>query len=245
MFRILIPTLYFLATRLRTAKDVVFHAAYEWIPGLALAFIWGGPDAIPDFLLAYVAFLSFYELGYIMNDQLSHQRPGERTRYPKQSAAVLGLAIASRFLVVGFIAYLLNLHSNPVAQTGYIALAMVFLMHNFLVAPSPKCITFLGLSFLRFLLPLAPWLTPPHVMLVAGPVLMNYSFFRLFIYMDSKGLISGLDRKSPGFILGYYTLSQALGFLFSWASGSWLPAGFAAYFLLISFGMTLTLLGRR
>lgn len=245
MFRILIPTLYFFATRLRTVKDVVFHAAYEWIPGLALALIWGGPAAIPDFLLAYIAFLSFYELGYIMNDQLSHHRPGERTRYPAQSAVVLGFAIASRLLAVGFIAYVLNQSTNPVALIGYGALAMVFLLHNLMVAPSPKCITFLGLSFLRFLLPLAPWLTPAHIMLVAGPVLVNYSFFRLFIYMDSKGLISGLDRKSPGFILGYYSLSQALGLLLSWASGSWLPAGFAAYFLLVSFGMTLTLLGRR
>ncbi len=239
------PPLYFLTTRLRTAKDVLFHAAYEWLPGLALSFVWGGPDALVDFVLAYWAFIAFYELGYIMNDQLSHGRPGERTRYPEQTLVVLGMAVTVRLLVFAFILLILNQHSNPVVLVGYLALLLVFLLHNLMEAPSPKCITFLGLSFLRFLLPLAPWLTPTHLMLVATPVLLNYSFFRLFIYMDSKGLLAGLDRKSPQFILGYYTLSLAFGLVFSWAMHSWLPAGISAYFLLVSFGMTLALLVRR
>lgn len=245
MIRILIPPLYFLATRLRTAKDVIFHAAFEWIPGLGLAFLWGGTAALLDFVLAYWAFMACYELGYIMNDQLSHQRPGERTRYPRQSPAVLGLAIVVRLAIFIVLLYFLHQQNNPVVFAGYLSLLVVFLLHNLLTAPSPKCITFVGLSFLRFLLPLAPWLTPTHVLQVAAPVLINYSLFRLFIYMDSKGLLAGFDRKSPQFIVGYYTLSLVLGVVFSWAMDYWLPAGISAYFLLVSVGMTLTLLVRR
>jgi hypothetical protein len=245
MFRILVPFFYFATTRLTDRKAVLFHAAYEWIPGLGLAYLWGGANALTSFFISYAAFISIYELGYVMNDEISHRRSGERQRYAKQTLPVI-VAMASIRLAVFVLAILyLDQFVVTITLAGYGALAFVFVVHNLIRSVSLKCVTFLVLSFLRFLLPLAPWLNEELLMLMTTPVLLNYSFFRLFIYMDSKKLLSGMDRRSPSFVVGYYLMCMAFGALLSQTSTSWLPAGFSLYYLGLSVIMATAILVRR
>lgn len=240
-----IPFLYFATTRLTTRRAFLFHAAYEWIPGIGLAVLWGGPAAWINFFVSYAAFVSVYELGYVMNDEMSHHRNGERQRHPKQTAPILAVAIIVRLAVFVLALGYLNQLDEPITVGGYAGLVLVFTCHNLLRSPALKCTTFLLLSFLRFLLPLAPWLNAEILVLMTTPVIVNYSIFRLFIYMDSKKLLTGMDRKSPTFVVGYYLMAMAFGALLSFASASWLPAGFTLYYLGLSVIMATVLSARR
>lgn len=237
--------MYFSATRLTDRRAVLFHAAYEWIPGLGLAFLWGGKGALIDFLISYVAFISIYELGYVMNDEMSHRRSDERQRHSKQSNVALTAMVLTRLAVCVLALGYLNQLAATIPLAGYGALVIVFVSHNLLRSNSVKCVTFIMLSYLRFLLPLSPWLNAEILILITTPVLLNYSLFRLFIYMDSKKLLTEMDRKSPSFLVGYYLMSMSFSSLLSAASLSWLPAGFTLYYVALSIVMALSLSLRR
>lgn len=257
MLRILLPFFYFVTTRLKDGRSLLFHASYEWVPGLALAYIWGGEPALLTFLLSYLAFISIYELGYIMNDELSHRREGERQRLEPHSPSILVLLVAIRLVVFVYLFNYLGVHllfkyylensthDGWLMAIGYAMLVATFFFHNILRSASIKCVTFIMLSYLRFMLPIAPWLTPALVLELTTPVLLNYSLFRLLIYMDSKNLLSGLDRRSPAFLMSFYLMTTAFGGLLSFMSGSWLPVAFSVYYLVLAVGMSLTLSVRR
>jgi hypothetical protein len=245
MVRILLPFMYFAFTRLTGRRAILFHASYEWIPGIALAYLWGGSGALSGFFISYLAFISIYELGYVMNDEMSHRRAGERQRHTKQSPSSLSVMVGVRLAVFIPALNYLGQSDNRLTLAGYAALVLSFLIHNLLRSASLKCISFLLLSFLRFLLPLAPWLSAELLMVLTAPVLLNYCFFRLLIYMDSKKLLNGFDRKTPGFLVGYYLMAMMFGAMLSQASSSWLPAGFALYYLGLSVIMAVTLSMRR
>lgn len=257
MLRILLPFSYFITTRLKDGRSRLFHAAYEWVPGIALAYFCGVEQVLLTFLLSYLAFISIYELGYLMNDAISHRREGERQRHGPLSTKTLIVLVVVRLVVFAYLfAYLdfyhlsvLHLNSTlsevMLMEVGYVMLAVTFILHNLLRSASIKCLTFIMLSYLRFMLPIAPWLTAALVFELTIPVLLNYSLFRLFIYMDSKNLLSGFDRRSPAFLISFYLLTTVFGVLLSFMSDSWIPAGLSLYYLVLAVGMSLALSMRR
>ncbi|MDB5263189.1 MAG: hypothetical protein JWQ14_2470, partial [Adhaeribacter sp.] len=72
--KFLLPFSYFFQSRLRAMKDIIFHFYYEWLLAFAILFYFSGYEvytSAENFLLAYLAFISIYEIGYFGNDVYS------------------------------------------------------------------------------------------------------------------------------------------------------------------------------
>ncbi len=231
-----IPFFYFQTTRLQTLKDVGFHFMYEWLPAYLL--VWqelsDGLLALRTVLVGYVAFIALYELGYLANDYLALKTEGERRRTRPFSAFELALFMIVRFATFAWATYLLNLVDNPVWYAWYAILAAVFSLHNTLSLKSLKCLTFVGLAFLRFFSPLFFAIGKPMLLALSLPIFANYVLFRLISYMDSKQLLTHFDRHTPAYRLGYYLALGGVSLPLCLISGTWVPAWVNGYYLVAS-----------
>lgn len=230
-----IPFFYFQKTRLNNLKAFVFHSAYEWVPAAGLAlFCLPWASTLLDVILYYVAFISVYEIGYLINDQQAHDEAEGRKRSDRLGGVQVVVFVIIRLFVFLAITHQQHLWQSTLWWGWYFLLAIQFTAHNLLTLRSLKSITFSFLAFSRFLSPVVIILPMEVAASIALPVFLNYVLFRLFTYLDSKDLLKNFDRKSGIYYRGYYLLILPFSILIAYTYQSWLPLAMNAYYLLIA-----------
>lgn len=202
-FGYLLPFTYFWATRLRKGS-VGFHAVFEWLAAIVLVVTLAPTDrlnALTTAFLAYFAFISLYEIGYIANDLVvAPKEQGGRTRGPQGASAIWVAA----WMLVRLLAFVLATIAISRAASAmwwlyFSALAVIFAFHNLLKDKELKSGTFLWLSWFRFMAPVIFVVPSTYVMGIGMACAMSYSAFRQFGYLDSKGLLHMPGRRRPLF----------------------------------------------
>jgi hypothetical protein len=207
------PPLYFIKTRLTTGAAALYHMLLEWVPGILLLFIMGNSLWL-SFLIywfGYVGFISIYEIGYFYNDRNSI----ERKRINQASINPL-LFIGIRvfiFLSICVLAIILNFHWVNYLVTACL-LAALFSIHNVMEKMKGlKVLTFLGLSLLRFAMPLVLFIDAKVLQNILLPMLFFYSFYRSLSYMESKNLLILEVRSKNFFPLLYWSVVSVIFYL--------------------------------
>jgi hypothetical protein len=230
-----LPFFYFQRTRLSDLKAWVFHSVYEWLPALLIfVYVNGFSSALGKLGLCYVAFISIYEIGYLVNDQNALREKLSRKRTGRLTYASIALFVILRCATFAGITYYLKLSEYELWWYWYALLVIVFTLHNFLTVPSLKVITFSYLAWARFLSPFFFIVPLSLVQILFLPVFLNYVLFRLFIYMDSKGLVQGFERHTNSYRLGFYLVLCSFSIVLSFTYQSWLPLALNLYFLFAS-----------
>lgn len=218
-----LPFFYFLKTRLNTKAAVLFHGYAEFLLGVLLL-IYAGTNpiqAVTNFVLAYFAFISVYEIGYIVNDYVSvrfEKNPRKRLKGKRISNMTVFAWIAVRVVVFLLLTFYLNSFNSVQWWLFYFTLIIAFCLHNLLRQKELKIFTFISLAFLRFYAPLFPFLAVAFFISSINGILLFYVFFRTLTYIDSKGLLVIPSRASLTFKTTYYLLLipvSAVTFLFT------------------------------
>jgi hypothetical protein len=218
-FVYLLPFSYFYDTRLRTGS-VAFHVIFEWLAAVVLALAVGasGPaQALTAAGLSYLAFISLYEIGYLMNDLFaSRKEAGGRQRGPQGAGGVWVAAwFISRLAAFMFATVLMGKLVAPEWWSYFAALCVVFALHNELTDRELKSATFLWLAWFRFMAPVMFVVQDTQRLGTGLAAAMAYSSFRLFGYLDSKGLLQMPGRQRAGFRL-FFFLMPLTGVLALW-----------------------------
>lgn len=209
-FIFLLPFSYFLVTRLRNGS-LAFHVLFEWVAAALLVACLGAGGVLPDLLtavMAYFAFISVYEIGYLWNDLVAARKEsGGRLRGPQGAGNGWLLAwIAVRLLVFAAMTLALGRLGSGIWWAFFAGLGVVFSLHNYLQDKELKAITFIWLAWYRFLAPVmfaVPLQYLPGIAFVAG---FGYAGFRLFAYLDSKGLLAMPGRQRMVFRWMYFAM---------------------------------------
>lgn len=242
-----IPFGYFIKTRLNTRAAISFHGYAEFLLGILLLLYSGNSisQALVNFVTAYFAFISLYEIGYITNDFISvrFEKDGRQRlkNYNPRSATIL-LAIAVRLIVFLAITYFRGFFGFPEWWIFYLALAIVFCIHNILKRKELKIFTFIGLAFFRFYAPLFIFFSAAFFSSTLPGVILFYILFRTFTYIDSKQLLIIPSRSSLFFRLNFYMLLVPISIFISFMMSDWLCVWLNLYFLF--FWSTLFLLDK-
>ena len=224
-FVYLLPFTYFYDTRLRTGS-VSFHFIFEWLAAVVLALAVGaaGPaQALIAAVLSYLAFISLYEIGYLVNDLFaSRKEAGGRQRGPQGAGGLWVVAwFVSRLVAFMFATVLMGKLVAPEWWSYFVALCIVFALHNALTDREFKSATFIWLAWFRFMAPVMFVVQDTQRLGVGLAAAMAYSSFRLFGYLDSKGLLQMPGRQRPGFRL-FFFLMPLTGALALWTyDGAW------------------------
>jgi hypothetical protein len=209
----LLPFVYFLETRLRHSS-IAFHVVYEWGAAIMLACVVGlkAPGAaVVMAAYCYLAFISLYEIGYLVNDLYSARREAGGRRRGPQGA---GTAWVACWVLVRLAVFLAVSFSSGLWKVAgwwlfFAGLCMVFALHNLWSDRELKVATFLWLAWFRFLAPIAFVVEPGELMGVAFGAGMIYAGFRLFGYLDSKGLLAMPGRHRPQFRAAFFMMPLA------------------------------------
>jgi len=236
--RFLLPYTYFYGSRVKQLKYNLYYLIIDWALPFALltyftAYDW--QSALLHFVLAYMAFISLYEIGYLGNDVYSvrkEAKPRRRVKDFDPSDTVVLLWIGFRLAVFGTISWYLGVLTNPLWLAFYAALAVFFYLHNALKDKELKVMTFVNLAFIRYFAPIFIFLTPTQLAILAAPVFLNYVFYRTLMYMDSKDLLLMPSRRAPAYKVNYYLLALGVSSLLSLMGHSWVPVTMTAYYLL-------------
>lgn len=206
----LLPFSYFARTRLLQGS-AVFHISFEWGAAILLAGLFGvdGLNSVWTAGFVYLAFISIYEIGYLGNDLIATRFETEpRVRGP-QEATWWWLVpwIGSRLATfAGVTVYLGWAAASPNWWLFFASLCIVFTLHNLFRDNSLKSVTFIWLAWFRFVAPVFFILVPSQRMgIIFGGGLL-YAMFRLFGYLDSKGVLNLPKRKDIRFRAAFFTL---------------------------------------
>lgn len=205
----LLPFAYFIDTRLRKGGHWPFQIFYEWIPTLLVAAAFGSEHVGSNLIrwgLSYAAFISIYEIGYLVNDLVvaRFERSGN-LRGPQESGWWwLATWIAARCVIFGLLTFLLGVTTSAAWWTFYAAVATALIVHNVLRSAELRSITFIALAWLRFMAPVMFVLPDRLVPGIALAALFPYAAFRLFAYLDSKELLRMPRRKTATFRLAAF-----------------------------------------
>ncbi len=234
-FFYLLPFSYFFNTRLR-GGSVAFHLIFEWVAAIVLVLTIGIEDPAPALAtagLSYLAFISLYEIGYIVNDLFSAKcEDGGRKRGPQESNNWWVSAwFGSRIFIFSAVTISLGVFAAPEWWSFFVALSTVFALHNLLQDKEFKAATFLWLAWFRFMAPIVFVIDGSQLMGVGLAAAMSYAGFRIFGYLDSKALLSMPGRQRPSFRLFFFLMPLA-GILALWpykeASGFVILSGYFA-----------------
>ena len=229
------PYAYFRKTRLTAARDVLFSAVYEWLPGLAIVVASVGGELARGglrFALGSVAFMSLYEIGYIANDLYAASReaaPRWRAEGLTPSRAVVVAAVLARLCVYLGVAVLLGKAADVRFHAFHACMLGIFAAHNVLPRPEWRVPTFLGLAFCRFWGPTIATVTPEWLAALTPGVLLFYVFYRSLTYMESKGLLRIPGRSTHEFKLGFYSLLLPLAAALDLTRGGYATLAMNAY----------------
>lgn len=214
-----VPFSYFVFTRLRGGK-VAFHVFFEWLAAVVVVvFVGSSPplNALFLCLTSYIAFICLYEIGYLVNDLFSSKKEeGGRQRGP-QGDGLLWIAgwIVTRLGIFAGISYFTEKLTSVEWWSFFAALSIVFALHNILTNQELKVATFLWLSWFRFMAPVIFVIRDNQRLGVALAAAMVYVIFRLFGYLDSKGLLKMPGRQRAEFRLVIFLVPLA-GVLALW-----------------------------
>lgn len=239
------PFFYFLKTRLNNFRALVFHSVYEWFPTILIIYFYSHLTvaSIISVVLCYAAFISVYELGYMINDQLAHLKLYERVRDKPISLPAISIFILIRIATFLIVSWYLHQQNNFVWWFWYAMLVIIFAFHNSLKNILLKCLTFTSLAFIRFFSTFFILIDNQVLLIMAMPVLLNYVLFRLITYMDSKGILKNVDRKSDLFRIGYYILLLPISGILVITTGFYFPIWINIYFVLVNLIFVLLKLG--
>ncbi len=206
----LLPFTYFYDTRLRH-NSLAFHAIFEWLAAVVLVFAVGHAGHSQALIIAglsYLAFISLYEIGYIVNDLFSSKREeGGRLRGPQGVSCVWVVAwFVTRLISFLLITIIGGKLLSPEWWSFFASLCVVFSVHNRLTDPEFKTITFLWLAWLRFMAPLIFVIHEAQLFGVGLAAAMTYVSFRLLGYLDGKGLLKMPSRKNSNFRLFFFMM---------------------------------------
>lgn len=215
----LLPFSYFLNTRLREGS-VAFHLIFEWLAAMLLVVVVGTPAPLQALAMAglsYLAFISVYEIGYLVNDLFAAQREvGGRKRGPKNATLGWGVAwTGSRLMVFVLITAWLDFMTMPAWWSFYLALCLTFALHNVLQDSELKSATFLWLAWLRFMAPVMFVVEDDQRLGIGLAAAVSYVAFRLLGYLDSKSLLRMPGRQRASFRLFYFFM-PLIGLLALW-----------------------------
>lgn len=198
---LLVPFLYAFFSRMKGLRGFGFNALTLWAPGLILTY--GITGQVAPYALGYLAFISLYELGYLMNDTwgLRHDSTPRRRIEVTYSAPFLLAFVAIRAGTILTMGHLLGLLANPGFWGVLALLGAAILAHNLLRREEFKMMTFFQMSLMRFATPilLATGLAQVPWVLITGALL--FVFPRLLTYQDSKARLTIPERKQPDFAL--------------------------------------------
>lgn len=235
--KFLLPFSYFFRSRLQSLTDIIFHFYYEWLLAFLLLFYFSGFDvysSIGNFLLAYLAFIAIYEIGYLGNDIYSvryETHPRMRIKDLNPNNIQLTVWIVFRVIVFLSITHYLALWASYAWWAFYSAIILFFYLHNKLRQKELKTFTFINLAFVRFMAPIFIFLNSDHLLLIIPSVFLCYVFYRTLTYMDSKKLLKMPSRPLPSFKVNYYLLIGGVSILLSFILNSYLPIFINAYYL--------------
>ncbi|MFD1466673.1 hypothetical protein ACFQ48_00440 [Hymenobacter caeli] len=236
--RFLLPYTYFYGSRVKQLKYNVYYLIIDWAVPFALLVYFSGFDwqhSLLRFVLAYLAFISIYEVGYLGNDVYSvrHEtNPRRRVKSFDPSNAVISLWVLTRVAAFAGISWYLGVWRQPLWLAYYAVLIIFFYLHNVLKDNELKVMTFVNLAFSRYLAPVFIFLLPAQLMLIVAPVFLNYVFYRTLMYMDSKGLLNMPNRRAPAHKVYYYLLAMGVSVVLSLMGHSWVPVAITGYYLL-------------
>lgn len=238
VLRFLFPFTYFFKSRLQSARDIIFHFYYEWLIAFLLLLYFSQDKSLLEnavnFLLAYYAFISIYEIGYLGNDVYSvrHESdPRLRVKNFNPSNIELSIWIGARILIFILIGTYLEVWNNHNWALFYLSIVVFFFLHNVLKQREYKVFTFINLAFTRFLAPIFIFLSSDQLMLIIPSVLLNYVLYRTLTYMDSKKLLVMPGRTTAVFKLNYYLLLSGVSILLASLYESWIPLILNLYYL--------------
>lgn len=204
----LLPFAYYATTRARRARELPYLVATSWLPAVWL--LWrlselGAAGAMLAFAAGYMAFISIYEIGYLVNDAWDARRsPQGRKRldFPLTVPFILSF-VAIRLAVWIVVGLITGWFANAIWLAGYAALIVAIAQHNIVQANSLRLVSFYELATLRFLLPIVASLSAPSLPAATITALLLYTFPRVPGYMDSKGILNLPQRGEPrfGFLL--------------------------------------------
>lgn len=214
-FVYLLPFSYFFNTRLR-GGSVAFHFVFEWLATAVLVCLVGSAapaSALVQALVVYAAFISLYEIGYLINDLFaSRKEQGGRLRGPQGAGpAWVAAWFVARLAVFAIVTGLMDRFASPEWWSFFSAMCAVFALHNVLEDREFKSATFLWLAWFRFMAPVMFVVQDDQRMGIGFAAAMAYAAFRLFGYLDSKGMLSMPGRQRPGFRLFFFMLPLAGG----------------------------------
>ncbi len=222
---------------MNTAKAVAFHLVFEWVPiFLIAANNFNGFSFLPTLVAYYVAFISIYELGYLLNDQLALRQLNGRTRARPFDGMEILVFVAIRigvFLMVTL--YVADLSGGKWWIWNFL-LVLVFVIHNFLRQAGLKIITFSYLAFVRFFSPIIVLVPGVLDISIVLPVMLHYVLFRLITYMDSKEFIKNFDRQTNHFRVGYHLFASVFSICLAVFANSFIPIWISTYYIVISAG---------
>ncbi|MBB3229567.1 hypothetical protein [Halomonas stenophila] len=215
----LLPFSYFLDTRLREGS-IAFHLVFEWLAAVVLVVVFGAAEPLPALAmagLAYLAFISLYEIGYLVNDLYAAPREARgRKRGPQGTTLGWGLAwTGSRLMVFVLVTTWLDFLAVPAWWSFYLALSLTFALHNVLQDKELKAATFLWLAWLRFMAPVIFVVEDTQRLGIGLAAAVSYVAFRLLGYLDSKGLLRMPGRQRASFRL-FFFLMPLIGLLALW-----------------------------
>ncbi|WP_026462935.1 hypothetical protein [Adhaeribacter aquaticus] len=238
ILKFLFPFTYFFRSRLQAVTDIVFHLYYEWLLAFVLLFYFSGNEfwlSVHNFLLAYLAFISIYEIGYLGNDVYSVRNETDpRLRIKNFNPTNFQLMVWVLFRVAVFfvITDYLKVWGNYEWWIFYAVIVVFFYLHNVIKQKELKTFTFINLAFTRFLAPVFIFLSNEHLLLIVPSVLLCYVFYRTLTYMDSKGLLNLPTRKEASFKVNYYLLLGGVSALLSVLVDSFIPVFINVYYLI-------------
>lgn len=235
---LLVPSLYFFATRMNRVLDIIYLVATSYVPAywiLARLSDLTPPEAGISFLLGYLCFISFYEIGYFFNDTWDslRQQGGRRRIAFSPGAAYSALFVVVRLATWGGVAYLLGWFANLVWLACYLALAVAMLQHNLILSSAYRAASFYQLAVLRFVCPIAAALPREHFISAVLPALLLYAYPRFMSYLDSKELLTMPERRQPTFGIVQITMLAPFVALLAYIFESSVLLEILAYFMVV------------
>jgi hypothetical protein len=216
----LLPLSYAYLSRLR--DDRSFYVVVEYVPALLISLFFGSSGGLENLWrsgLSFLAFMSIYEIGYLVNDHVSVRWEAEPRRRGNLAPNNLALAlwILTRLFFFALASRALDCWAHPLYWGYFNFLTLVFGCHNAIQAKELRFCTFYWLSVCRFVAPNLWVIQAGHLnsLFLASAVL--YSGFRILGYLDSKDLLAMPQRRSVTFRLTYYALPLPLGLISGWS----------------------------
>lgn len=234
----LLPFCYFARTRIESLRDLAYLIATSWIPAIWLLIRlagFGPVEALGVFGIGYLAFISVYEIGYLVNDGWDAKKTAEgRNRLPFD---------LNRAFVGGFVLIRIAAWFAIGAATGWLAsgvwlgcfatLAVVFAAHNLIASAALRSASFYQLAALRFIAPVIAVLPTAGIFPAVTAALLFYTYFRFLSYLESKALLDMPERRQAHFSIVQVALLAPLILFLAFSTGSPLLAELLLYFALL------------